>query len=91
MFNQMENVLATRQRYVRQKLQFNWNAWIKGRTDRARTRAESYLTDNFKKLSDGYGSAYQRQDQYADPILIGKIDALGVAIRNRQAWANPFP
>ncbi|KAL8701240.1 MAG: hypothetical protein Q9201_005019 [Fulgogasparrea decipioides] len=60
MFNQMEMTLANRLKYQRANLQAEWNICIKGRADRARTRAESYLTDNIKKLKDGYASEYQR-------------------------------
>ncbi|KAI4122687.1 MAG: hypothetical protein LQ338_005669 [Usnochroma carphineum] len=91
MFDQMETALASRPGYQRADLQAKWNSWIKGRTDRARARAETYLTDNMKKLKDGYTSEYQRQPKFADPVLLAKIDNLDVAIRGRQTWGNPFP
>lgn len=90
MFQTMETELAKRPDYQHAGLQAAWNVWIKGRADRARTRAETYLTDNIQKLNKGYGSAYQRQPQFADTVLLGKIDALAAAIAGRTAWANPF-
>lgn len=91
MFNQMETALANRPGYQPAGLQAEWNSWIKGRADRARTRAETYLTDNIKKLKDGYTTEYQRQPQFADPVLLEKIDKLDAAIKVRQTWGNPFP
>lgn len=91
MFQTMETELANRPGYQALGLQAAWNTWIKGRADLARTKAETYLTDYIQKLNDGYGSDYQRQPQYADTVLLGKIDALTAAIAGRTAWANPFP
>lgn len=91
MFQIMETELAKRQGYQALGLQAAWNTWIRGRTDLARTKAETYLTDYLRKLKDGYASDYQRQTQYADTVLLGKIDALAAAITGRTAWANPFP
>ena len=91
MFQTMETELANRPGYQPLGLQAAWKTWIKGRADRARTRAETYLTDNMRKLKDGYGSDYQRQPQFADTVLLGKIDALDAAITGRTTWTNPFP
>lgn len=92
MFNQMEDALVAKGGgYQKLNLQQRWNAWIKGRADRARTRAEAHLDDNFKKLKAGYLSDYQQQPQFSDGVLVTKIKKLGEAIENRQRWNNPFP
>ena len=54
MFNQMENVLATRPGYQRPNpnIQTQWKSWIKGRADLARTKAETYLKGNLKNLKE---------------------------------------
>lgn len=93
MFQTMETELAkNRPKYQPAGLQAAWQSWIKGRADRARTRAETYLTENMQKLIDGYGSAYQGQPQFEDAaVLRGKIEALAAAIAGKTAWANPFP
>ena len=92
MFNQMENVLATRPGYQRPNpnIQTQWKSWIKGRADRARTKADTYLTENLKHLKDGYATDYQRDPQFSDGVLLAKIDALEAAINGRTTWANPF-
>ena len=91
MFQTMETELASRQGYKFLGLQAAWNVWIKGRADRARTRAETYLTDNLQKLKNGYASDYQRDPKFAGEDLLKKIDALAAAIAGRTTWANPFP
>lgn len=92
MFDQMEDALVARGGgYQKVNLQQKWNSWIKGRADRARTRAETHLNDNYEKLKAGYLSDYQQQPQFSDGVLVKKIQELGKAIANAQSWSNPFP
>jgi len=90
MFRRMENDYLAKNYpgYEKIGLQTLWTSWIKGRTDRARTRAETYMKDGVKRLHDGYGSDYNRQ--FTDPVLLAKIDSLTTAVNGQQSWANPF-
>ncbi|KAL9030617.1 MAG: hypothetical protein Q9196_001284 [Gyalolechia fulgens] len=92
MFNQMEDALVTKGGgYQKVNLQQKWKSWIKGRAERARTRAETHLKDNMKKLEDGYTSNYQQQPQFGDGVLVNKIKAIRKAIDDAPTWSNPFP
>lgn len=90
MFGRMENdYLANNYpNYEKIGLQALWTSWIKGRTDRARTRAETYMQDGVNRLQAGYGSEYNRQ--HTDNVLMAKIDSLTAAVKAQQGWANPF-
>lgn len=92
MFNNMETEIARRDPTFQPKgLQTLWNSWIKGRADRARTRAETYLETNLKALKDGYMSDYQQDPKFSDGVLVTKINRLDAAIQGRTRWNNPFP
>ena len=90
MFGRMENdYLANNYPgYEKIGLQALWTSWIKGRTDRARTRAETYMKDGVKRLHDGYGSDYNRQ--FTNPVLLAKIDSLTTAVNGQQGRSNSF-
>jgi chitinase len=82
-------------------LQNRWNTWIRGRANKARVKAETYIETYLERLKDGYASEVQRQvardGDPGDPLiiaartLIAKIDALDNEWQNnRPRWQNPF-
>jgi chitinase len=82
-------------------LQNRWNTWIRGRANKARVKAETYIETYLERLKDGYASEVQRQVARdvdpSDPLiiaartLIAKIDALDNEWQtNRSRWQNPF-
>ncbi|KAL9594308.1 MAG: hypothetical protein Q9219_007102 [cf. Caloplaca sp. 3 TL-2023] len=87
MFNNMEIEIGKRDPSFQPKgLQAVWSKWIKGRAERARTRAETYLEGNLENIKTGYSSDYQK-----DKVLLEKINKLEAAIKGRTTWNNPFP
>ncbi|KAL8694715.1 MAG: hypothetical protein Q9224_003515, partial [Gallowayella concinna] len=91
MFLQMENTIAANEpNYQRLNLNTKWNAFIKGRAERARLRAETYLSNYLGKLKEGYYTEYQKEGRF-NAILVDKIGNLTQAYEALTPWANPFP
>lgn len=90
MFGRMENDFLANNYpdYKKIELQAEWTSWIKGRTDQARTKAETYMKAGVKRLQDGYGSEYNRK--FTDKALLARIDSLTTAVNGQPSWVNPF-
>ena len=80
-------------------LESEWNAWIRGRADKVRAKAESYIQTYLGQLQEGYATQAQRdvaEKGGNDPqavqarALIEKIDALAKAVNAAPRWNNPF-
>ncbi|KAI4285352.1 MAG: hypothetical protein L6R38_000708 [Xanthoria sp. 2 TBL-2021] len=93
MFKQMEDaIFANDKSYERLGLKDKWDTWIKGRTDRARTRAETYMTGYLQKLRSGYATDYHLSNAaFQDQKLLEHIQSLTMEIKGLTPWANPFP
>lgn len=94
MFDTMDTaILAKNPSYQKLNLGPLWASWMRGRADRARTRAETYTKQWVNALKTGYGTESQRETADADrKILLSKIDALDTEVTNviNGGWPNPL-
>lgn len=94
MFTTMETAIQAKYpSYQQLGLGSLWATWIRGRADRARGRAETYMNQWVEGLQTGYGTPSQRQNP--DParvILLNKIDTLATEVTNviNGGWVNPL-
>lgn len=76
--------------YQRVGLRDLWNQWIRGRTDKARLKAETYMTGWVNHLK-GYIPSDPSKLSDDDKVLVEKIVKLDQAVNAvLGTWNNPF-
>lgn len=94
MFNTMDAAIkVAKPKYEEMELGPLWATWMRGRADRARTEAETYMNHWVKALQTAYGTPTQRTEANADQtVLLARIDALATEVTDliKAGWSNPL-
>jgi hypothetical protein len=72
-------------------LQTWWNEWMRDRSEKAKSKAETYFKDWTRKLKDKYVPTDPKAQLTADEkIMVTRITNLETEIENRGDWVNKW-